>query len=85
MPGPASHESLVFIKNAEKVIVTQTGESKRYREMLEEVEAIVRDLGQNKQDLDEVTGKVQRGFEIIKAMKARLEETRTQIEKLRPG
>lgn len=53
--------------------------------MLEEVEAIVRDLGQNKQDLDEVTGKVQRGFEIIKAMKARLEETRTQIEKLRPG
>ncbi len=58
-------------------------ESKRYREMLDEVEAIVRDLGQNKQDLDEVTGKVQKGFEIIKSMKDRLEQTRAQVEKIR--
>ncbi len=72
-------------KTPENENVTHTGESKRYREMLEEVEAIVRDLGQNKQDLDEVTGKVQRGFEIIKAMKARLDDTRMQIEKLRLG
>ena len=59
-------------------------ESRRYREMMEEVEAIVRDLGQNKQDLDDVTSKVQRGFEIIKSMKERLEQTRMQVEKLRP-
>ena len=59
-------------------------ESKRYRQMLDEVEAIVRDLGQNKQDLDEVTGKVQKGFEIIKSMKDRLEQTRAQVEKIRP-
>ncbi len=59
-------------------------ESTRYREMLDEVEAIVRDLGQNKQDLDEVTTKVQRGYEVIKAMKERLEQTRMQLEKIRP-
>ena len=59
-------------------------ESRRSRDMMEEVEAIVRDLGQNKQDLDDVTSKVQRGFEIIKSMKERLEQTRMQVEKLRP-
>ncbi|MEY4630876.1 MAG: Exonuclease small subunit [Pseudomonadota bacterium] len=59
-----------------------TKESRKYQEMLEEVEAIVRDLSQSTQDLDEVTGKVKRGREIIQALKARLEETRMSVEKL---
>ncbi len=62
----------------------RTKDSIRYREMLDEVEGIVRDLGQNKQDLDEVTAKVQRGYEVIKAMKERLEQTRMTLEKIRP-
>jgi exodeoxyribonuclease VII small subunit len=61
----------------------ETPESRKYQDMLSEVESIVRDLSQNKQDLDEVTSKVQRGFELIKAMKVRLEETRMQVERVR--
>lgn len=57
-------------------------DSRKYRDMLLEVESIVKDLSLNKQDLDDVTIKVKQGFDLVKAMKLRLEETRMQVERM---
>lgn len=62
--------------------MNETQESRKYREMLEEIETIVRDLSQNPQDLDEVAGKVKRGHELIRTMRDRLEQTRMTVERL---
>jgi len=58
-------------------------ESKNYQAMLEEVESIVTSLGSEKIDLDDMVKKVEHGYELIKTMRARLEDTRQKIETLR--
>ena len=58
-------------------------ESGSYRAMLEEVEAICREVGSADLDLDEMVGKIEKGYGLIKAMRGRLEETKTKVEALR--
>ena len=58
-------------------------ESTRYEAMLTEVETIVQDVGSSELDLDSVVGRVERAYELIREMKARLDETRLKIENLR--
>lgn len=58
-------------------------ESQTYGRMLEEVETICKDLTAPELDLDQMVGKVERGYSLIKAMRLRLEETRQKVEHLR--
>lgn len=58
-------------------------ESVTYKAMLSEVEAIVRQVASSDLDLDQMVEKVERGYSLIKTMRARLEETKDKIEKLR--
>ncbi len=60
-----------------------TTESATYKAMLEKVEAIVRDVGSPELDLDEMVGKIEQGYGLIKEMRARLDQTKEKIEKLR--
>ena len=58
-------------------------ESATYQVMLSEIETIVRDVASPDLDLDDMVGKVERGYTLIKAMRTRLEETKGKIEHLR--
>ncbi|HYX33071.1 MAG TPA: exodeoxyribonuclease VII small subunit [Oligoflexus sp.] len=57
-------------------------ESQSYQKMLEEVEGLVRDIAAPDLDLDVMVQKVERGYELIRSMKLRLEETKTRIDQL---
>ncbi len=57
-------------------------ESQTYQKMLEEVETIVRDIASPELDLDQMVSKVERGYELIRAMKLRLDATKTRIDQL---
>lgn len=63
--------------------MTKKKESETYREMLEEVEGVVRAVGSPEVDLDDMVKEVERGYGLIKAMRGRLEETKKKIELLR--
>ncbi len=57
-------------------------ESQSYQNMLVEVETLVRDIAAPDLDLDAMVQKVERGYELIRTMKLRLEETKTRIDQL---
>ncbi len=57
-------------------------ESLTYQSMLQEVESIVRDVASPELDLDQMVQKVERGYELIRSMKLRLDETKLRIEQL---
>lgn len=57
-------------------------ESQTYQKMLEEVETIVRDIASPELDLDQMVSKVERGYELIRAMRQRLDATKTRIDQL---
>ena len=57
-------------------------ESQSYQKMLTEVEDLVRDMASPELDLDAMVQKVERGYELIRTMKLRLEETKTRIDQL---
>jgi exodeoxyribonuclease VII small subunit len=57
-------------------------EAQTYQKMLEEVEGLVRDIAAPELDLDLMVQKVERGYELIRSMKLRLEETKTRIDQL---
>lgn len=58
-------------------------ESKTYGSMLEEVEGIVRGLSNGEIDLDKMVTEVEKGYELIKAMRLRLSTTKAKLETLR--
>ena len=57
-------------------------ESETYQAMLTEVEAIVREVGSPELDLDLMVKKVERGYDLIKSMQARLDNTKSRIDEL---
>ena len=57
-------------------------ESRKYQEMLNEVESLVKQIAAPEMDLDTMVEKVQRGYELIEAMKARLAATKSKIDEL---
>ena len=57
-------------------------ESVNYQKMLEEVEGIVRSITSPELDLDRMVNQVERGYELIRLMRLRLEETKTKIDQL---
>ena len=69
--------------NADKTQGIEGFESATYSVMLEEVEGICRAVADSQIDLDAMVVKVERGYKLIKAMRARLAETRGKIEELR--
>ena len=62
---------------------TQTSESQTYQSMLESVEKIVSDISSEKLELDHVVKEVEKGYELIRKMRSRLDETKQKIDHLR--
>ncbi|MCX6107686.1 MAG: exodeoxyribonuclease VII small subunit [Proteobacteria bacterium] len=60
-----------------------TTESATYKGMLSEVENLVKEVGQPDLDLDDMVTKIERGYNLIKAMRTRLETTKQKVEQLR--
>jgi exodeoxyribonuclease VII small subunit len=58
-------------------------ESEKYSTMLKQVETIVNDISTSDIDLDLMVEKVETGYELIKKMRSRLQETKVKIEELR--
>lgn len=57
-------------------------ESKTYQQMLNEVESIVKNISEPDIDLDDMVTKVEKGYDLIQAMRNRLETTKERIETL---
>jgi exodeoxyribonuclease VII small subunit len=57
-------------------------ESANYQKMLEEVEGIVKSITSPDLDLDRMVNQVERGYELIRLMRLRLDETKTKIDQL---
>lgn len=57
-------------------------ESVNYQKMLEEVEGIVKSITSPDLDLDRMVNQVERGYELIRMMRLRLDETKTKIDQL---
>ncbi|NRA64069.1 MAG: exodeoxyribonuclease VII small subunit [Pseudobacteriovorax sp.] len=55
---------------------------KSYQSMLEEVETIVTEMSSPDLDLDNMVTKVEKGYQLIEAMKERLSHTKMRIEEL---
>jgi exonuclease VII small subunit len=51
--------------------------------MLKDVEGLMGELSSNDLDLDLMVTKVEKGFELIQALRGRLEETKSTIENLK--
>jgi len=58
-------------------------ESATYQSMLDDVEAVIRDVSSPKIDLDTMVAKIEQGYELITKMRARLADTKARVEKLR--
>ena len=58
-------------------------ESETYKKMLGEVEAIITDISSPQLDLDLLVEKIESGYELIKKMRTRLDETKDKVEKPR--
>jgi len=58
-------------------------DSKKYSKMLEEVESIIDEISSEDIDLDKMVDKVEKGFDLIRKMRARLDQTKNKIETLR--
>lgn len=62
---------------------TAENESQTYKAMLEDVETIIADISSPQLDLDLLVEKIESGYGLIKKMRARLDETKGKVEKLR--
>ncbi len=57
-------------------------EAVTYNQMLGQVEGIIQTISQPGQDIDHVITQVEQGYELIKAMRERLEVSKKKIETL---
>ena len=57
-------------------------ESRKYQDMLNEVESLVKEIAAPDMDLDTMVEKVERGYELIESMKERLAATKRKIDEL---
>jgi exodeoxyribonuclease VII small subunit len=57
-------------------------ESKKYQDMLQEVEMLVRQISSPELDLDSMVSKVERGYQLIEQMKERLTSTKKKLDEL---
>jgi exodeoxyribonuclease VII small subunit len=57
-------------------------ESAKYQEMLAQVEKILAEISTQDIDLDEMIARVEKGYELIHAMKDRLDGAKNRIEEL---
>lgn len=62
--------------------MSQKENSASYQNMLKEVEEIVRSVASPELDLDQMVGKVERGYELIQSMQTRLDTTKERIDEL---
>lgn len=67
-------------KDDESPVINDTA---NYQQMLEEVETLVRDVASPRLDLDTMVNKIERGYDLIKAMRTKLDETKARVETLR--
>lgn len=58
-------------------------ESEKYSSMLKKVETIVGEISSSDIDLDAMVEKVETGYDLIKKMRLRLQDTKSKIEELR--
>ena len=58
-------------------------ESITYNQMLKKVEKIVSDIDSPDVDLDSMVQKLEQGYELVNAMRTRLDQTKEKVEKLR--
>jgi exodeoxyribonuclease VII small subunit len=58
-------------------------ESTTYKKMLEDVELIISEINSPQLDLDLLVQKIETGYDLIKKMRSRLDETKSKVEKLR--
>lgn len=58
-------------------------ESVTYKKMLEDVESIIIEISSPQVDLDLLVKKIESGYDLIKKMRGRLDETKEKVEKLR--
>lgn len=58
-------------------------ESEKYSSMLKQVETIVGEISSSNIDLDAMVEKVETGYDLIKKMRLRLQDTKVKIEELR--
>lgn len=53
-----------------------------YKKAIEEIEAIVKSLEDNKMDIDVLGGRVKRAAELIEFCKSKLHDTEEEVEKV---
>lgn len=58
-------------------------ESVTYNQMLKKVEKLVAEIDAPDVDLDSMVLKLEQGYELVSAMRARLDATKEKVEKLR--
>ena len=57
-------------------------DSKKYQDMLNEVEGIITRIADEKTDLDQLVLHVEQGYDLLKQMQSRLTEVKGQVERL---
>jgi exodeoxyribonuclease VII small subunit len=58
-------------------------DSETYKAMLENVETIVREVGAPEIDLDVMVDKIESGYDLIKKMRQKLDNTKSKVDELR--
>ena len=62
--------------------MSEKQEAMAYQSMLQEVEEIVRSVASPEMDLDQMVGRVERGYELIQKMQERLDTTKERVDEL---
>ena len=58
-------------------------ESVKYQTMIKKVEKICADISKQDIDLDEMLGKVEEGYSLLKSMRGRLDQAKDKVDQLK--